>query len=285
MDHRPVWQPRTDVGQRLLAAIAADPQHTLLALDFDGTLSPIVADPTRAVIHPRSRALLHRLLPVLGQVAIVTGRPVAMVRELADLTPADWAGLVVLGQYGVERWDLGADQLRSPEPPVGLDRVREAIPVILAGLAAIGVETTDAWLEDKGRAVALHTRRAAKPQQLLDLALAQVALVATSQGLVVEPGRFVVEVRAPGVDKADALTELLAEHDSDPFSVVVMCGDDLGDLPAFDLVQHLAPPMTGAVVVSGSPEQSVVADRADVLADGPDGIADWLQAVVDAVGC
>jgi trehalose 6-phosphate phosphatase len=41
-------QAGTDQGQAGLDAILADPAHALIASDFDGTLSPIVADPALA---------------------------------------------------------------------------------------------------------------------------------------------------------------------------------------------------------------------------------------------
>ena len=68
----------------------ADPGGTLLALDFDGTLAHIVDDPSQAYAHERSVAALARLGRVLGQVAIVTGRPVARRSSLAVLSA--WPG-------------------------------------------------------------------------------------------------------------------------------------------------------------------------------------------------
>lgn len=283
MDANASWTPLTPAGGRAIDAITADPQGTLLALDFDGTLSPIVADPSSARIHPRSRAALARLVGRLGQVAIVTGRPVSVVRGLAGLDKGDWTGLVVLGQYGVERWDAGTDRLRSPEPPAGLDQVRDGIEQVLVGLGALGVATRGASIEDKGRALALHTRTTSQPQQVLDLALAQVANLAAARGLAVEPGRFVVEVRAAGTTKADALGELLDERSEDGFTIVVMGGDDLGDLPALELVHQLPTDQLGINLVSGSSERSALDGWADVLTTGPQGVADWLTVLADRV--
>ena len=57
-------------------AVIADPGGTLLALDFDGTLAHIVDDPAQAYAHGHSIAALGRLGGVIGQIAIITGRPV-----------------------------------------------------------------------------------------------------------------------------------------------------------------------------------------------------------------
>ena len=48
-----VLRPRTPEGQAALAALLASPRQALIAMDFDGTLAPIVADP-RAARHAPS---------------------------------------------------------------------------------------------------------------------------------------------------------------------------------------------------------------------------------------
>jgi trehalose 6-phosphate phosphatase len=64
----------------------------------------------------------------------------------------------------------------------------------------------------------------------------------------------------------------------------VFAGDDLGDVPAFDTVDRLrARGYSGILVYSASAEQTALAERADVVVDGPDGVATWLQALADAV--
>jgi trehalose 6-phosphate phosphatase len=62
----------------------------------------------------------------------------------------------------------------------------------------------------------------------------------------------------------------------------VFIGDDLGDLPAFDAVERLrGEGVPGLLVCSGSTEVSEVADRADLVVDGPEGVAALLQALAD----
>ena len=89
-----------------LAVVLADPAGTLLALDFDGTLAHIVDDPATAFGHAHAVDALARLSPLIGRVAIVTGRPVHQVLELGGfLDRPGFEHLVVCGQYGAERWD------------------------------------------------------------------------------------------------------------------------------------------------------------------------------------
>ena len=47
--------------------------------------------------------------------------------------------------------------------------------------------------------------------------------------LALEPGRQVIELRAPGIDKGDALRSLAPEAGARP---ILFAGDDLGELPA-----------------------------------------------------
>ena len=147
--------PRTAEGRAGLAALLAGPQRALIGLDFDGTLSPIVADPRDARAQPGAAAALGALARRVGTVAIITGRPAATAVEYGGL--ADVPGLIVLGHYGFERWSDGQVAVR-PTPP-GVVAARERLPGILASAGA----PVGTWTEDKGHAVAVHTRRTADP--------------------------------------------------------------------------------------------------------------------------
>jgi trehalose 6-phosphate phosphatase len=101
--------------------------------------------------------------------------------------------------------------------------------------------------------------------------------LADEVGLVVEPGRMVLELRPPGVDKGGALHGLVEELG---VRTVVFAGDDLGDLAAFDAVDQLrAQGLHGLLICSGSIEENALAERADVLVEGPDGVVALLRAL------
>lgn len=221
--------PTTDAGRAGLAALLDDPAAALIGFDFDGTLSPIVDDPEAAFVLPGMGAALSALAGKVGTVAVVTGRPAATAVRLGgfDSVPG-LDGLVVLGQYGVERWDGRTGDFSTVEPPPGLALVRSEIGGVLA---AAGVH--DADIEDKGLAVAVHVRRSADPVGAFEAVQAPLRELAQRAGLAVEPGRFVVELRRAGMDKGVALAGLAAERAA---SILVFAGDDLGDLAAFDAV-------------------------------------------------
>jgi trehalose 6-phosphate phosphatase len=64
---------------------------------------------------------------------------------------------------------------------------------------------------------------------------------------------------------------------------VLFFGDDLGDLAAFAAVRALRDQGTpGATVVSAAPESELAKDEGDFTVDGPDGVAEFLDALADA---
>jgi trehalose 6-phosphate phosphatase len=252
------------------ATLAADPAGVLLGLDFDGTLAPVVAEPGDAFVHPASVAALARLAPWLGLVAVVTGRPALTAVRLGGLDRPGLQRLAVLGQYGAERWTAGGGLVAPPVPP-GVAGARRELFALLERTGIPGLR-----LEDKGRAVALHTRRADDPAAALELLRGPVARIARDHGLTVEPGRFVLEVRDGSHDKGRTLRALVAETSP---RAVAFIGDDLGDLPAFAAVAALG--IAGLRICSASAEQPELAAAADLVLAGPDGVAEWLTLLAD----
>jgi trehalose 6-phosphate phosphatase len=258
---------RTAEGEAGLAAIRRDPARALIATDFDGTLAPIVADPREARADPGAVAALRELAGLVGTLAVITGRPAAEAVELGGFESVP--GLIVLGHYGLERWQGGA--LTGPGDLPGVEAARERLPGMLAGAGA----PEGVWVEDKGSALAVHTRRAADPVGALAALREPLAGLAADVGLVVEPGRLVIELRPPGMDKGAALTALVAERQAGP---VLFAGDDLGDLAAFAAVRALrGEEHPGVTVCSASGEVSELAAEADLVVDGPGGVAALLS--------
>lgn len=258
-----------------LDAVVADPSGTLLALDFDGTLAHVVADPATAFAHSQAVDSLGRLGPLLGQIAIITGRPVRQALELGGFAGRPgFESLIVCGQYGAERWDAATGVTQEPDHPDSVRLLADLLPQWLADRGADHVR-----VEDKGLAVAVHTR--GLEDGLLDVLAGPLQSLAKEHGLTVEPGRQVVELRAPGPDKGEALERLAEEFAA---RHVVFAGDDLGDLPAFDAVDRLRSQGVGGLLVcSASDEQDALIVRADLVLDGPDAVAVWLGGLADAL--
>ena len=267
----PLPPARTPDGQAGLAAIATDPASALIATDYDGTLAPIVDDPATAVAAPGAVAALKRLADRVGTVAVITGRAAADAVALGGL--GDVPGLIVLGHYGAQRWQAGV--LSAPSVPPGVQAAREALPGLLTAVAAPAGTT----VEDKGTALAVHTRQTADPAAALALLREPLRRLADGVALTLEPGRLVLELRPPGMDKGTALLGLAAERAA---GSVLFSGDDLGDLAAFAAIRRLRTDgIPGCAVASESTESPRVAEAADVVVDGPPGIVRLLAALAE----
>ncbi|MFJ2739292.1 trehalose-phosphatase [Streptomyces sp. NPDC087440] len=270
-------EPSTPAGRDALAALLADPARALVALDFDGTLADIVADPEQARAHPGAVPALAALAPHVASVAIVTGRPAGVAVRYGGFAgvPA-LEHLVVLGHYGAERWDARTGTVRAPAPHPGLAAARAELPGVLDAHGA----WRGTWVEEKGQAVAVHTRRATAPEAAFEALRGPLAELAARHDLLLEPGRLVLELRPPGVDKGVALEAYVREVGA---RCVLYAGDDLGDLPAYAAVEKLrSDGVPGLLVCSGTaiPE---LADQADVLLPGPAEVTAFLAALAERV--
>ncbi|MGW7196778.1 trehalose-phosphatase [Streptomyces chryseus] len=267
------FTPATPAGREGLAALLAAPDRALIALDFDGTLADIVPDPEQSRAHPGAVKALAALAPRVASVAVITGRPAGVaVRYGGFAGVPGLEHLVVLGHYGAERWDAVSGTVRAPDAHPGVQAARAELPGFLDGIGA----WRGSWIEDKGQAVAVHTRRAEDPVRAFESLRRPLAELAARHGLIVEPGRLVLELRPPGVDKGVALTAYVREVGA---GSVLYAGDDLGDVAAFSAVEKLRTEgIPGLLVCSGN-EVPALADRADLVVDGPAGVVALLSAL------
>jgi trehalose 6-phosphate phosphatase len=185
---------------------------TLVVLDFDGTLAPIVADRRRARMSERTRGLL---------VALASRLPVAVLsgRAQAD-TEARVAGAGV-------RWAVGGHGAEWPGEPLDRARVRRVAAwrrVLSSRLR--GVDGID--VEDKALSLSIHWRSARDPAR----AAAAVAKAAAGlPGAALVPGKKVLNVvPADAPDKGDALARLVSLARCER---VIYVGDDVTDEAAF----------------------------------------------------
>ncbi|MBB0245840.1 trehalose-phosphatase, partial [Streptomyces alkaliphilus] len=217
----------------------------------------------------------------IGALAVITGRAAADAARLGGFetlrgTPG-FDRFTVLGAYGAERWNARDDSLTTPPPHPGVMAVRADLP----GVVRDALPSDHAHIEDKGGALAVHTRRAADPEAALEALREPLTRLAARHALTVEPGRRVLELRPPGTDKGAALAGLVRAVRP---SAVLYAGDDLGDLAAFDaLVKLRDNGLPGVRVCSGSNEVTALAEACDLLVDGPAGVAALLSGLADAI--
>jgi trehalose 6-phosphate phosphatase len=254
---------------RPLQPFVGDPAGAAVFVDFDGSLAPIVLDPGAARPLPAARAALARLVPVLGRMAVVSGRPASFLRDVLEID-----GLDYVGTYGLERI-VDGEVVRDPRVLPFLDAIARAADDAEAALPGLRVER-------KGDvAVTVHWRD--QPERGPDAAR-WAAEAAPRFGLEAPMrGRMAVELRPPvPVDKGTTVAGLLQGIGAAAFA-----GDDAGDLPAFAALHELAGlgMLTHGVSIGVTSDESPAeVHAADVVVDGPAGLAALLDALADAMG-
>jgi trehalose 6-phosphate phosphatase len=270
--------PASGPGAAAWQAMLERPREAALAFDYDGVLAPIVADPDDARPYPGMVAALSRLAAVVGSLSVISGREVAAILRLADLE--DLLGrenVSIHGLYGMQRWDSTANMVVAEAVSPAVALARAELPALLERLSV----SPGVAIEDKGASVAVHTRRADDPHGSFAALVQPLTELAARHGLMLEPGRLVLELRPPGPDKGSTLTAVVRRRGA---RVVAYVGDDLGDLAAFDAVDELrAAGLAGLKVCSGSDEVEALAARADLVVDGSPGVFGFVEALLDAL--
>jgi trehalose 6-phosphate synthase/phosphatase len=211
-------------------AAALRQRHVMVFLDFDGTLSPIVEDPTAAEIPAAERAAVQALA-ARAPVAVVSGRDLDDVRRRVGLP-----GLWYVGGHGtaVARPD---GHLVDDTSGAGLERAAallDAAEKNLRGrLAGLDPGVT---LERKRFSLAVHYRRA--PHALPRLRAAVEAAAADLPELQLTTGRAIFELRPTGLwDKGTSVRWLLEQSGAGGDAFPVYLGDDITDETAFRAIQ------------------------------------------------
>jgi trehalose 6-phosphate phosphatase len=240
-----------------------DPANAGVFTDYDGTLSPIVTDPSAAVPLDGAADVLHRLATRFGIVGVVSGRPLDyLIEQLGE-------GLWLSGLYGLETLE-GGKRIEAPQ-------AAEWRPVVADALERARHEFGDA-VEPKGLSLTLHFR--AHPE-LGPVVRAWADDDAATSGLVVRAAKASVELHPPvSADKGTVIERAAAG-----LRAVCFLGDDVGDLPAFDGLDRLSDAGVHTVRVGVSTEEAPpeLLARADVVVDGPAGALEILQRLAAVI--
>jgi trehalose 6-phosphate phosphatase len=237
------------VGEELrigLTAFAARPR-VLVAVDFDGTLAPLVTDPAKARAAPGGLEALRDAATLRGvTTAVVSGRDLATLEMLTGIGPDD--GITLIGSHGAQSNRPERSELGSAPGATVLDEAGTALLATLRDeLEAIGSGHPSVRLEYKPAAVVLHTRD-------VEPSTAEAATEAAHEvgrrhgGVHVIPGKDVVELSVSAADKGSALAHLAHASSSD---ATLYVGDDVTDERAF---AALHPPSGDLTVKVGTGE-------------------------------
>jgi trehalose 6-phosphate phosphatase len=251
-----------------LDPLRRSPATTGLFLDFDGSLSEIVARPDHAVAVSGAREVLAELAGSYAIVALVSGRPSKEVRERLAV-----AGVEVFGLYGLENPDGS-----TPAAVPAADRES-----LLDDVTRCVEEVPGARLEDKGASLAVHFRGVDDPEDAERRLLRGLRSAASRRGMVVLAGKMVLEV-APATTPGKG-APVTREARARGLTAILYAGDDLADLDAFAAVDRLwGEGAEGVKVAVGGPESpSALLAAADVVVDGPTGLVALLRELLPDV--
>jgi trehalose 6-phosphate phosphatase len=234
----------------------------LVASDYDGTLSPIVDDPSAARPNRESMVALRQLAGLSQtHVAVISGRA---LRDLSAMTGAP-EEIHLVGSHGSE-FDPDFAANLSPQTVELRKRVERELEEIASGADGLTVER-------KPASVAFHFRNAER--EAAERALEAVLRgPASYEGVFTKHGKKVVELGVVATDKGTALQVIRQRVGA---TAALFIGDDVTDEDAFatlhgpDLGVKIGEGPTCAPFRVGSVE-----DAARLLASLAEVRAEWL---------
>ena len=213
-----LWDRERDFRERV------EGSTPVVFLDYDGTLTPIVEDYTKALLADAMRCAIATLARHCT-VAIISGRDLAVLRGLVGLDCLFYAGSHGFEIGGPDGWHEAVEQGGEALPE--LDRVEAELRRELAEIPGRAIER-------KRFALAIHYRRAAAAD-VPRIAQAVDRVAARHPRLRKGSGKKVWRLQ-PDIawDKGRAVLLLLERLDLDrPQIMPIYIGDDLTDEDAF----------------------------------------------------
>jgi len=172
-------------------------------------------------------------------------------------------GRAVAGSHGLEvRFADGT--LVPVAVPASLPQALDDVKRFAAGIPGL-------FVEPKAMGVTVHYRQVPDAEGAV---VAHMESLASETGLHLQHGKMMVELRAPGADKGDAVRAFMREP---PFAGTrpLFVGDDLTDENAFETAAQLG----GAGILVGEVRES----HASWRLTGVGAVRDWLQRGVAAL--
>ncbi|MFF1253676.1 trehalose-phosphatase [Pseudarthrobacter sp. NPDC058329] len=215
-----------------LRRIAAT-DHLLVAMDFDGTMAPIVGHADDARPLPRAATAFAGLAALpRTTTALISGRALASLRAVAS-PPVD---TLLIGSHGAEAW------LGPGSTGLTLDQDQKVLLAeVRTILAEIAAEAPGTMLEDKPAGVVLHTRLA-EDDVAQDAVSAARSLLQDRKGVFLKDGKRVLETSVVNASKGEGVTFLRQVTGA---TALLFAGDDTTDE---DALARLGPGDVGVKV-------------------------------------
>lgn len=215
----PFFPGMPDVGERIRQAA-----HVVVALDYDGTLTPIVEEPTLAALPAPMRNVLRALVRRDGvTVAVVSGRARADLQGLIGIP-----GVIYAGNHGLE---INGPGLNFIEPGAGA--AADELHILGQEIAKKLHPIEGTFVEDKGLTLSIHHRRAAPVNGEDIMRIVQDVVAPRRDRFHVTLGDKVYEVRPLLRWNKGSAVEWIKAQIGKPETVVIYIGDDTTDEDAF----------------------------------------------------
>ena len=238
-------------------ASIAELSRCAILLDIDGSILDIAPSPQQVRVPAGLRRSLSRLVELTGgAVALVSGRAIRDIDMI--FFPLR---IAAIGVHGAEMRTSGSGDVRARVAPLS-----ETLKRRLATIAELG---PGILVEDKGYSLAVHYRLAPKQGPAVLSAVSKICADAAGRSVDVLPGKSVVDVKPAGINKGDAVRELMR---CPPFAGrrPVFIGDDTTDIPVFCVIAEFG---GKAFSVGG-----IIAD-VDGHFDTPGAVRSWLARI------
>lgn len=223
--HKNGLKPNTlDDLEQQLAPFVESAADTVIFLDLDGTLAPIMPRPDDVSVSASISKLIRDLSHKYLAVAIVSGRPATEAKRIVGNSE-----LAYIGNHGFETMLPGRAVVVCDEAQPFVASIRELVDFSrsLEELVDSGI-----WLEDKVATMSLHYRRAQDPEAAKALIVQHIYPKIKELGLDPREGRMVVEVRPPvPINKGVAIGQLMDRLST---RQAIYIGDDTTDIDAFE---------------------------------------------------
>ncbi|MBI2803435.1 MAG: trehalose-phosphatase [Planctomycetes bacterium] len=201
----------------------------LLGLDFDGTLSPIVEDPSKAELSLETQDIIKALAAIPGiSVAIVSGRSLQDVRGRVGID-----GLIYAGNHGLEIHGPGLSYL----DPTAV-KARRALGWLAAALTKGLSQITGVIVENKSLTLSVHCRQVAIEDRETVFRHVQAAAAVAPDCFRISVGKLVYEVCPQAHWHKGSAMRWIDGQIGRQNTLTLYLGDDRTDEDAFRTLAH-----------------------------------------------
>ncbi|MBU4467554.1 MAG: trehalose-phosphatase [Candidatus Omnitrophica bacterium] len=243
-------------------------KFVLLMLDYDGTLTPIVKAPSKAIIHKDTRELLQKLSrSPYCKIGIISGRKLEDIKNIVGID-----SIIYTGNHGLE---IQGPKIKF-ESQVS-SRLKSIIRNIATDMQKRLLGIKGVLIENKGLTLSIHYRLVSKKDMpVFEKIVSEVTnSYMVSNKIKVNSGKKVYEIKPPvRWDKGKVVLWLLVRQQfilGEKNVLPIYIGDDITDEDAFKALKR-----KGLTVFVGRPGSS----KADYYLKNTEEVTKFLRLIL-----